>query len=539
VTQSSNLVSLRKIENLPGFVVNFLLCGPFNEDKKLTSCQALDKDYLVTSGTEAKAAPRAGLREGKNGPLWRSFAVRYGFIADLRNEYAGTELVSYAAAYLRCPKAQSARILLGSDDGIKLWFNGKLIWKNHVHRGLGVDNDIVDVNLKKGVNRLLLKIEQNFGGYEFCLRVTDQAGKPVKGLKAYLDHPRVKNPVNPAKQRTVSGFDYLCHKYATAKLKLAFSAKSPAQYRSWRKKFLKQYRMLLGPFPEKCPLRPEITEDVVVENFRRKRLLIDLEPGFSIPCYLTIPEGIRKGQKLPAVVVVHGHGQGKSDMLSVKPGPPETLHYRQSVAKALPPARSGYVTISPDFLAFGERLGKGAMFGEGQDPCPAEFAWAQTVGLIPTTVNIHAVRRCIDYLYQLPQVDNKRIGAIGHSHGGYLLTMSMAVETRIKVAVIGGFMHTIAAYYGRTWSCGSQVVPDLYNYGDLSDVACTFARRPVMIMSGMYDCVTPFPFTVAAFKKIKKSYELAGAADKVYQYKFPGEHEFQNDASMDWLDKWL
>jgi len=536
MTKASNLVALRKIENLSGFVVNYLICGPFNEDNKLTSCKALNKNYL--SCPEPDAAPRAGRQEGKNGPTWRTFAVRHGFTANLRYEYSKEGIVSYAAAYLYCPKAQPAKLLLGSDDGFKLYLNGRQVGYNHVHRGLGVDNDILDVNLKKGPNLLLLKIEHNFGAYEFCLRVTDPQGKPIKGLKAYLDHPRVKNPVNPVKQRTVSGYEYLGHKFVTTKQKLSFAAKAPAQYRNWRKKFLAQYKALLGPFPKDCPLRPQITEDVPVENFRRKRLLIDFEPGFSIPCFLTVPKKIKKGQKLPAVLCLHGHGNGKADMMGLSLDTPDEQEWSRPYAMALHAARRGYITISPDFLPFGERIGQTSPFGI-TDPCSAEFCWAQAVGLVPTTLNIHTVRRCIDYLYQLPNVDNKRIAAMGHSFGGYMTTMTTAVEPRIKVAAISGFVGTVAQDYGKTYSCGSQVIPGLFKYGDLADIVCTMAPRPVLLISGMYDSCSPFPFASAAFKKIKKAYTAAGVPEKTKRFTFPGGHLFQPEAALDWLEKWL
>ena len=534
----SALVPLRATEGLAGFVVNYLICGPFNLDGKLTSCEAMDVDYLEGSGSEAAAMPKVGLQEGETGPLWRRLAERKGFIINLLYEYSKEGVVSYAVAYLNCPKAQAGKILLGTDDGLKLYLNGEMVGCNHVHRGLGIDNDIVDVNLKRGVNVLLLKIEHSFGGYEFCIRLTDPSGNAVKGLKAYRNHPKAKKPSDLAVQRTISGFDYLDYKFANAKQKLAFSASTTQEYKHWRTKFLRQYKLLLGEFPARCPLRPEVTEDICVDNFRRKRVLIDVEPGFSIPCYLTIPRKIKKGHKLPAVLCLHGHGEGKSDMVGLTIGTPQEREGCKTLAMALYAAREGYVTISPDFLSFGERCGPGHPFGCAY-PCTAEFAWAQAAGLSTTTINIHTVQRCVDYLYKLPEVDNSRIAAMGHSFGGYMTTLATAVEPRIKAAVISGFMCRISSYYGKAWSCGSQVLPGLFNYGDLSDIACTFAPRPLLIVTGLYDCVTPSASAFAAFKKIKKAYQLVGAQDNAGQFVFPDEHIFQSEAALDWLGKWL
>ena len=69
---------LRKIKSLPGFVVNYLLCGPFNKDGKISSCRALDKDYISASGSESTAEPRAGLQEGPSGQVWTPYAIRKG-----------------------------------------------------------------------------------------------------------------------------------------------------------------------------------------------------------------------------------------------------------------------------------------------------------------------------------------------------------------------------------------------------------------------------------------------------------------------------
>jgi dienelactone hydrolase len=523
------LAPLRKIETLPGFVVNYLLCGPFNAEQELSSCDAFDKDYLCCG--EEKTTPRNGDRETEKGPAWEAYAVKYDFIANLLYRYSDPGIVSYAVAYIYCPEAQTVRFGLGSDDGVKLFLNGKQIWCNHVHRGLGIDNDVFCADMKKGANVILLKIEHAFGAFEFCLRLTDPNGKVIRDLKAFLDHPDVKDPIDPAGARTFSGYDYLNHKIATTPQALSFSAKTSSEYSAWRRKFMAQYKKLLGPFPDPCPLNPEITEEKEIEGFYSRRLLIDLEPGFAVPCLVTVPKNTQASDKLPAVLCLHGHGPGKSEMLS--------LHAdQQSGAIALHMARLGYVTISPDFLAFGERAGPGNPFGFAA-PCPAEFSWAQTVGVITTTLNIHAVRRCVDYLELLNCVDKKRIAAVGHSFGGYMTTTASAVEKRIKVAVMSGYVTTIDNLYGQVEICGSQVVPGLFKYGDLSDIACTMAPRPVLIITGRYDCVSPLPFAQAAVKKIKKAYKLANAQNKVSQFIFDGEHTFQPQATIDFLDKWL
>ena len=88
-------------------------------------------------------------------------------------------VVAYAFTYVWSPADQTLPLLLGSDDGVKVFLNG-----NEIHRVLTIrvaepDQDNVPLHMKKGWNRLLLKIENNFGGFNFYARVLD----PEKSLK--------------------------------------------------------------------------------------------------------------------------------------------------------------------------------------------------------------------------------------------------------------------------------------------------------------------------------------------------------------------
>ena len=66
--------------------------------------------------------------------------------------------------------------LIGSDDGSKVFLNGKELYRFLDVRIAAPDQDRVPLHLKKGWNSLLLKIENNFGGYAFYARVIDREG---------------------------------------------------------------------------------------------------------------------------------------------------------------------------------------------------------------------------------------------------------------------------------------------------------------------------------------------------------------------------
>jgi alpha-galactosidase len=60
----------------------------------------------------------------------------------------------------------------GSDDGIKAWLNGTLILSRDVDRAVRPNQDTAELNLKKGENKLLLKINNNSGASGFYFSLT-------------------------------------------------------------------------------------------------------------------------------------------------------------------------------------------------------------------------------------------------------------------------------------------------------------------------------------------------------------------------------
>jgi len=86
------------------------------------------------------------------------------------------QTLAYLLAFVQAPAARTARALLGSDDGVRVWCNGELRWSHAVHRPLVPDADAFDVPLRAGWNRLLVKVKNDDGGYGLSLRLADADG---------------------------------------------------------------------------------------------------------------------------------------------------------------------------------------------------------------------------------------------------------------------------------------------------------------------------------------------------------------------------
>ena len=84
--------------------------------------------------------------------------------------------ITYAYTRVYSPENQKILFFIGSDDGSKVFLNGKEYYRFLDIRVAAPDQDTILLPLKKGWNALLLKLENNFGGYAFYARFRDQKG---------------------------------------------------------------------------------------------------------------------------------------------------------------------------------------------------------------------------------------------------------------------------------------------------------------------------------------------------------------------------
>jgi HEAT repeat protein len=89
----------------------------------------------------------------------------------------------YLKAQIVSTQECNAALLLGSDDGVKAWLNGGVVFSTNVDRGEIPDQDMAPVQLKQGTNNLMLKISQGGGGWSARARIVGYDGQPIPGLR--------------------------------------------------------------------------------------------------------------------------------------------------------------------------------------------------------------------------------------------------------------------------------------------------------------------------------------------------------------------
>ena len=94
-----------------------------------------------------------------------------------------------------------------------------------------------------------------------------------------------------------------------ARRSMLFQGKSEEECRNWQKAFRNQLEKLLGDSspPKSWKARVEKVDEL--DDHTRHHLLLEASDVPSIPVYLLIPKNLKKGQRAPGVLCVHGHGE--------------------------------------------------------------------------------------------------------------------------------------------------------------------------------------------------------------------------------------
>ncbi|MDE0483721.1 MAG: hypothetical protein OXI67_14155 [Candidatus Poribacteria bacterium] len=94
-------------------------------------------------------------------------------------EGALDDVSSYALYTYKSDKAQDVTMKTGSDDSIKVWLNGEVVFTNAVNRGRGMWQDEFGISLKQGDNLILVKVSERGGGWGMHVGILETPYVPV------------------------------------------------------------------------------------------------------------------------------------------------------------------------------------------------------------------------------------------------------------------------------------------------------------------------------------------------------------------------
>ncbi|MDQ6705336.1 MAG: acetylxylan esterase [Acidobacteriota bacterium] len=143
--------------------------------------------------------------------------------------------------------------------------------------------------------------------------------------------------------------------------------------------------------------------------------------------------------------------------------------------------------------------------------------------------------RTVDWIETRPELDATRVGCMGISGGGTVTLFSTALEPRIRAAMVSGYLNTFRDSILSLSHCIDNYIPGILNWAEMYDVAGLIAPRPLAVESGERDPIFPIAASRKSFARVKRIYEMFGAADRTEQETFDDVHTFYGRRGLPFL----
>ena len=328
--------------------------------------------------------------------------------------------------------------------------------------------------------------------------------------------------------------------YAAAPRRLRFNARTRSEAEAWQKTLGSKLTELVGGFPtRRQPLRPITLETRTFPGYTREKIVFDSQPGVSVLAYLLLPEKAR--QPAAVMICVPGHGRGVDDIVGIDElGSDRTDKAGYQHDFAIQVAEAGMAAFAIEPMGFGCRRDPvNARLGLSRKACEPVAGGALLLGQTMIGWRVWDVMRTLDYIATRSELDQTRVGCMGISGGGTVTVFSTALDPRIRIALVSGYLNTFRDSIGSLAHCIDNYVPGILNWAEMHDLAGLIAPRPLFVESGEKDNIFPIRASIASFNEVRKIYGVFGASDRVEQEVFPDEHSFWGKRGIPFLARHL
>jgi len=172
VNKEFDTTTFRTIAKSAGFINTWKVIGPFLNKNNSGQHKRFTPEWKLDFNQKLKV--------GSSYISWQDVELEGAFpVIPFAKMYGRIEGVAYAYSTITLSKNMHAILKIGSNDGVVCWVNGKKVHEKFIGRPLTVDEDVVEVNLRKGKNEILLKVLNRGNNWEASLRVCDYQGIPI------------------------------------------------------------------------------------------------------------------------------------------------------------------------------------------------------------------------------------------------------------------------------------------------------------------------------------------------------------------------
>ena len=173
-----------------GYIHAWLMLAPIPLEEGETGTEAVSFNVLRREAglqpKEGDIAKAAGYERTWKKIVTEEDVFDFNVVLDDRIENA----IGYLVTYIHSPKEiQNVVLLAGGNDQTRVFFNGEVVSTSTEPRALSKDSDMAKgLTFKKGVNTVVLKVVNEVGNWQGCLRFTTEEGAPLKDYTLQL-HP--------------------------------------------------------------------------------------------------------------------------------------------------------------------------------------------------------------------------------------------------------------------------------------------------------------------------------------------------------------
>lgn len=301
------------------------------------------------------------------------------------------------------------------------------------------------------------------------------------------------------------------------------------------------WRRYLGALPGPVPVRQTIVAERHEATHVRQHLVYDAPGGERVPAILLVPHDVlARRRRAPAVLALHPTVEtGKADVA--------TLDGRANRRYGVELVERGFVVLAPDVLTAGERV------RHGEQPFHTAGFYADNPGWTAVGRMLVDHMQAVELLCALDVVDPGRIGAIGHSLGGYNAIFLAGLDDRVRAVVSSCGFSMFAddpdpgRWGERDWfSHIPQLSRDLA-VGEVPfewhEIAALVAPRPMFAWSARQDEIFPhWPAIAAGMAELARLYHVLGHPERLEFLLGDGGHDFPppaRQAAYAFLERWL
>ena len=165
--------ALKVADGMSGYLMQWQVSGPYTFGRA--------ENKVLMARRFPPEAPDAAEVEWR--PLPVGLDPEKPWALDLQAALGGEYRVAYLRTHVFTSATRHGTMAVGSDDGIKVWVNGRVVHSNPADRGLAAAEDSIPITLHPGWNRLLLKVSQGVGDWGACAQLVDDDGRAFADLR--------------------------------------------------------------------------------------------------------------------------------------------------------------------------------------------------------------------------------------------------------------------------------------------------------------------------------------------------------------------